>query len=181
MAQVVLGRVQLLLGDVDGGLEHFRAALALAERQRDDLATTIALHHVGWAHLLKGEVGEATTTIERSLGLSERLGHDDGITYGVEGFIGICALRGDVERAGLLAGAAQSMRERIGLFNPAEFTFQAQVIAEIRAGDGAALFDRAFEKGRRLTPAEAVAIAREAAAAVRAGAAVPPSGLGGPA
>ncbi|WP_210506423.1 DUF4062 domain-containing protein [Naasia sp. SYSU D00057] len=161
MTHVTLGRVRVFLQDVPGALAHFDAAVELAERQQDDLALTIALHHQGWSHLLQGDAGAAAAAFEHGLRLSLRLRHDDGIAYGLEGFIGIAGLGGDPERAGVLAGATRSMRERVGLFNPADYTFHARVVEELRAGEGAAAFERGFERGRRMSPDEAVAVAME--------------------
>ncbi|WP_210480698.1 DUF4062 domain-containing protein [Naasia sp. SYSU D00948] len=162
-AQIVLGRLQLVLGNVEGGLPHFEAALRLAEQQQDDLALAVALHDTGWAHLLLGHAEEARKVISRGLEISVRLDHDEGIAYGLEAFVGIAALSGDPERAGFLAGAARSRRERVGQFNPADFTFHARMLDQLRAGGAGELVDRGFEAGRRASRDEAVAVAREIA------------------
>jgi predicted ATPase len=156
MALVSRGRLSLLTQDSDAALADFTAAAALAEARQDGLGISIALHHLGWAHLLRGAVPEAAAALERALRLSLDVGHDDGVAYGLEGCIGVAALQGDVERAGRLLGAAQSLRERVGLFNPAAFTFHSQLVAHIRAGQGAELFEQGYQAGRRMSADEAV-------------------------
>ncbi|BDZ46055.1 hypothetical protein [Naasia aerilata] len=84
----------------------------------------------------------------------------------------MAALSGDVERAGRLLGAAQTLRERVGLFNPSAFAFHSQLVGSLRSGPGAELFEHGYTEGRGLTPQDAVeealALTRERPVAVGA-------------
>jgi len=74
--------------------------------------------------------------------------------------------RDELERAAKLFGAAFAMCERIGAFlPPTDLGTYKRVAAEVRGRIGAA----PFVMGERLTPAEAVASARELAADIAAG------------
>ncbi|WP_210480699.1 DUF4062 domain-containing protein [Naasia sp. SYSU D00948] len=159
LAHIAFGRIELLRQDVASALRHFERALDLAEQQQDSLALTLALHHVGMGHLLLGNLDTAMTSMQRGLQVSVGLHHDEFMALGLEGFIGVAAVRGDIERAGLLTGAARALRERAGMFNPTDYAFAYKFVKEIRAGSDAALFERNYERGRRMSPQEAVDVA----------------------
>ncbi|MBG6237884.1 putative ATPase [Mycetocola sp. CAN_C7] len=161
MALVALGRVALLQSQVDGAFEDFRESLALARQQQDELSETIALHHLGWAQLLRGEPDAAQQSFETSLGLSARLGHREGIAYGLEGLVATEASAGRVERSGRLLGAAERLRQQSGLYNAPSFSFHQRWVDQIRTGDAAAAFARARADGRELTSAAATEYALE--------------------
>ncbi|MET0783614.1 MAG: DUF4062 domain-containing protein [Leifsonia flava] len=165
MALVTLGRVALLARKEHAALNRFEESLALAESERDDLGMAIALHHLGWAHLLLGAIDHARHCFERSLTVSAGLGHDEGVAYGLEGLAAIAAAAGDVERAGRLAGAATSLRERSGLYNAPTFSFHETFLAPLRASDAADTLAAAVAEGERMSSetATAYALAPEAA------------------
>jgi predicted ATPase len=159
MVLVTLGRTALLSRKVHAALNRFRESLALAEEQNDELSETIALHHLGVALALEGQIDEARSAFESSLAKSARLHHDDGIAYGLEGLIVPAVSSGDIERAGILAGAAQNLREETGLYNAPTFAFYQPWIDGILAGDGAAVFEAGRTQGRSLSAAQAVSYA----------------------
>ena len=51
--------------------------------------------------------------------ISMALDHDEGIAYAIEGLCAVAAVRGDVEVAATLAGAAEMTRQRITMFDAA--------------------------------------------------------------
>ena len=66
---------------------------------------------------------------------------------------------GDPERAARLEGAAQGIRQRVGLPKwPLLRRTEAELVARVRQRLGAGLFDQAFSAGSALTQREAVAI-----------------------
>lgn len=161
MSLVTLGRVALLQQKVHGALNRFDEALSLARGRRDELGVTIALHHLGWAHLLLGDQDTAKGSFDESLAISARLGHDEGIAYGLEGLVAVAATAGDIRRAGLLLGASQCLREQKGLYNAPTFSFHQASVAPILASDSAADFESARIEGRRLSSDAAVDLAAQ--------------------
>ncbi|MFF9562869.1 DUF4062 domain-containing protein [Leifsonia sp. NPDC014704] len=160
MALVMLGRVALLREQVDAALGHFEESLTLAHDNGDELGVTIAQHHRGWARLLLGDAAGATSDFSACLALSRRLGHVEGIAYGLEGMVAVAALSGDVGRAGRLLGASRSLRERTGLHNAPAFSFHQlfvdRMLAAASASDAEA-FEAAVAEGRSLPADRAVA------------------------
>ncbi|TXN32438.1 ATP-binding protein [Lacisediminihabitans profunda] len=163
MAFVTRGRVALMRQDLDGALACFTESLALTKLQRDDLGTAIALHHLGWVNLLRGDPATASAAFDESLAISARLGHVEGVAYGLEGFVGIAAASQDADRAGRLLGASESLRQQTGLYNARSFSFHEQAVQPIIDGPAAAVFERARAEGHDLSLEEAVSLALPAA------------------
>jgi hypothetical protein len=161
MALVSLGRLSLIQQKVNTALEQFTESLAATRIQRDELGVAIALHHLAWAELVLGETDKAKQGFDESLTLSARLGHDEGVAYGLEGLVAIAATQGDIERAGRLYGASQRLREHTGLFDAPSFTFHQQMVDQIMTTDAAATFEDARLAGRTLSPGAAVEYAEE--------------------
>jgi hypothetical protein len=102
--------------------------------------------------------------MERALDLVIGLRYEHGIAYQLESFLGVAGVLGDVERAGLLGGAAGALRERLGLLNPSDAVLHLGIVEQIRTGPGADRYERGLLEGRRLSVDDAVAVARAVAA-----------------
>ncbi|MET0714702.1 MAG: DUF4062 domain-containing protein [Mycetocola sp.] len=144
----VLGRILHLRGDAAGAVECYERARKLAARTGDEFAERIALNQIGWSRIAAGEPQPELFT--RALELSLRLRNEDGDAYALEGLAGSAAVAGDVERAGLLLGAAEALRARTGLHEQRSYvTYQSFVDAVITT-DRAAEFEAASVVGRRM-------------------------------
>ncbi len=159
MALVTIGRVEYLSGRVDSAVERIEESLRLAKESRNGFATVIAQHHLGWGLIAKGRIDEAEAITHEALATSVAVGHQEGVAYGLESLLGVAAARGDIERAGLMLGASQALREQVGLYNPAAFAFHDPLVAELRAGPQADAFERGYTSGRMLSLEEALAFA----------------------
>lgn len=160
MALVMLGRIELAIGDPAGARSRFEDSLGLASTQGERLGIVIAHNHVGWALLMLGDLEGAETEFRAGLDLSVALGHDEGIAYGLEGFVGLRAAASDARGAGLLLGAAQALRLRKGVMNPSAFDFFAGPLQQLRGEGRSAELDEAVAQGRELSVAEAIALVR---------------------
>ncbi len=161
MALVMLGRIAMLSSDLGAARDRFEESLSLASAQGERLGIVIAQNHRGWARLFAGDAEGAHEDFARSLDLSLALGHDEGVAYGLEGFVGLRAGRGDVREAGLLLGAAETLRRRKGIVNPGAYAFAAVPLGALRAAGAGDALDAAVEEGRGLTVAEALAHVRD--------------------
>ncbi|GAA2011236.1 ATP-binding protein [Microbacterium ulmi] len=156
MALVMLGRVALVAGDETAAPARFEESLRLATAQGELLGIVIALNHRGWARFFAGDLDGARADFARSLEQSLSLRHDEGIAYGLEGFVGLAAAQGDARRAGLLLGAARALRTRKGILNPGAFEFHMIPLATLREHGAGAELDTAMAEGRGLSVAEAI-------------------------
>ena len=73
----------------------------------DRFVETVALTNVGWARLALGDA--RPERFVRALEISLQLGFEDGTGYELEGLGACAALLGDVDRSGMLLGAAEAL------------------------------------------------------------------------
>ena len=107
LSLVALGRVSLAMGQLEQAVSLFDQSLAAATAGGDGFTESIAMHHIGRMQLFAGQTDAAAATFRDSLRLSIGLDHDEGVAYAIEGLSAIAALGGDLDRAGVLAGAAR--------------------------------------------------------------------------
>lgn len=160
LALVGQGRVESILGREDRAADCYLRAGQVAREHSDTLSTLISDHHIGRVQLFAGRLDEAEHTFQASVRLSDSLGLMGGIADGLEGLSAIAAARGEVERAGLMSGAAAAMRQRLGFYEVAAFVFHERYLDTVRKLDPPALAS-AQARGAELTTAEAVAVALE--------------------
>jgi predicted ATPase len=159
LALVTLGRVALLEEKTDEALEHLEESLRLSKERQDGFSTTVAQHHLGWAYIAKGRIDEAEDELEESLQYTNQVRHHEGSAYALEGLLGVAAARGDIERAGLMFGASEMLREQVGMYNPVAFAFDRRLVEQLRSGATRDAFERGHTAGRMLSPEEAIAYA----------------------
>jgi predicted ATPase len=168
LALVGLGRVESASGHEDRAAECYLKAGRVARDHSDMLSTLITDHHIGRVQLFAGRLEEAEETFRTSVYLPDSLGMRGGVADGFEGLSAIAAVRGQVERAGLLSGAAAALRQRLGFYEVAAFVFHERYLDIVR-NQQPEVFERAQARGRELTTTEALAVALE-----EPGPAVPP-------
>jgi predicted ATPase len=164
---VAEGRLALAKGDMPGAIQRFEQALAIGRDLENYLSLSIALHYLGWARLISGQLHEAADTFSEALDVSPVIAHDQGVAWDLEGMIGIAITIGDIENAGVLAGAAAALRDRIGLQDRADAVFHRQMIEQVRQSPAAPVFDQAYAVGRRMSAADAVDLAWQVTRSVR--------------
>ncbi len=106
---------------------------------------SITLANSGWARLARGE--PRPDLFARHLELSLQLGNDDGIGFALEGLAACAAAAGDVERAGILLGAGETVRLRTGLVDQRSNLTYRPFVDRILASDAAADFEAARGRG----------------------------------
>ena len=79
-----------------------------------------------------------------------RLRNEDGDAYALEGLGVAAAVQGDVERAGLLLGAAEALRARTGLHEQRSYVTYQRYVDAVLATDRAVEFEAARVVGRRM-------------------------------
>ncbi|BDV29686.1 DUF4062 domain-containing protein [Microbacterium terricola] len=158
ITEVSRGRLAWLRGDTDQALAHFDHATAVAEGGDDLFTQSMAGNQRARLQLMRGETDAAADGFSRTLVLSVRLHHDEGIAYGLEGLSAVAAARAESWRAGALSTAATTIRHRIGFFDVEAFTVHTPHLETLRESDPEAL--AAGERaGEDMTVAEAIAVA----------------------
>jgi predicted ATPase len=157
LALIALGRLAWALDDAEGAAARFAEASAAARAGGGIFGLSVATHHLARVRLLAGETDAAAFGFTEAMRMSMELDHDEGIAYAIEGLSAIASLRGDVESAAVLAGAAESTRERLTMFDAAQFVFHLHYLAA--AGGDAEAVAAAFARGRGLSAREGAAYA----------------------
>jgi predicted ATPase len=158
ITEVSRGRLAWLSGRLDDALGHFDRATEIAEAGGDVFTLSIAGNQRARMQFMRGDVDTAAEGFTRTLLLSIRLHHDEGVAYGLEGLCAVAAAHGQAWRAGALYAAAAAIRHRIGFFDVAAFVVHTARLEQLREkeGDAVAAGERV---GAELSVAEAVALA----------------------
>jgi predicted ATPase/DNA-binding SARP family transcriptional activator/tetratricopeptide (TPR) repeat protein len=156
-----LGTIWQNTGDNDRAEQLHAEALALAEQVGDRRLACVALTNLGLVALARKDYERARSYHARSLELAEAVGERRSIAESLEELAGVDAAAGLMERAAVLFGASQAAREAIGapILGPDLARFQ-KVVAEVRLALGEGAFTEAERRGRAMSEAEAVALAR---------------------
>lgn len=143
-----LGSVELFRGRADRALAIFDAVREDARRLGDLFVESLSLTNAGWARLALGEA--RPELFARHLELSLKLGNEDGVGYAFEGLAACAAVMGDIERSGLLLGAAETVRTRTGLIEQRSYVTYGPFVEQVLASERAAEFEAARARGRAM-------------------------------
>jgi predicted ATPase/DNA-binding SARP family transcriptional activator len=155
-----LGTVLQNTGDPDRAAELHAEALALAEQVGDRRLACVALTNLGLAALARKDYPAARSFHARSLAHAEAIGERRSIAECLEEMAGVDAAAGLAERAAVLFGASQAMREAVGspILGPDLARFH-RTVAGVRLALGDERFAAAEQRGRGMPEAEAIALA----------------------
>jgi predicted ATPase len=162
VAVLTAGLVETAMGRHDAALGHLREARALAERFDHAGLSAWSQVQLGILALVRGQFEEARALLDEGLELSLATRSTRNVTLCLTAFAQLAFVEGDGEQAALLAGAAEGLRQRVGLRAwPLQQQGEAQMVAQIRHALDADRFDQVFAAGARLNRREAVAAVRD--------------------
>jgi hypothetical protein len=166
VAAGAVGNFEKAAGRYDDAQRHLSEAHALADRFGYAFLATYSQMRLGALAVARGRLDEARALLGDGLAVSLAAHSTQNTTEALAGFAQLAFADGDLERAALLAGAAEGLRRRAGLAVwPAERRQEADVTAQIRQALGADRFDQAHAAGARLNRRDAAAAARDSAPA----------------
>jgi hypothetical protein len=147
-------------GDLDLAVVHYEDAL---RRARAAALTEFVAAILGWRGLVEGDRGNlarAAATHREALALHAALGDRRGMAHALAN-LAVLAAGEQPEPAARLLGAADGLRERVGLpsVDRTNGTAYGRAHSAARAALGEAAFAAAWTAGRALTPLEALALA----------------------
>ena len=155
-----LGRAALYQGKHEQAETLFDEALALARAAGDRWTTAYALSGLGQLALRSGDLGRARPMLVESLRIRQELGDKRGVARGLLGMARAGWESGQAERMVQLAGAAGALMAAIGVeMEPAYRDDYERIMAQARRQMGDEQYAAAWERGRAMTPDEAVAYA----------------------
>jgi predicted ATPase len=162
MAEFAVGSLEMALGRYDDALRHLREARDLAERPGGDWLLAASPVQLGILAVLRGRLDEARALLEEALDLSLAARSTPFVTLCLAAHARLALAEGDPERAARLKGAAEGLRQRVGLPAwPDLRRLEEELVAQIRQELSAAQFDQAFSVGSGLTQRQAIDIIRD--------------------
>jgi tetratricopeptide (TPR) repeat protein len=157
-----VGTLEINLGRYDEAQRHLREARDLAERSGADWLLAAFPAHLGILAVLRGRLDEARALIAEGLDLSLAVRSTSLVTVCLAAYAQLALAEGDPQRAAQLKGAADGLRQRVGLSAwPYLRRLEAELVTQIRQRLGGSQFDQAFSAGFRLTQRQAVDIVRD--------------------
>ena len=162
MAEFAVGSLEMALGRYDDALRHLGEARGLAERSGGDWLLAASPVQLGILAVLRGRLDEARALIDEALDLGLAARSTPFVTLCLAAYARLALAQGDPERAARLKGAAEGLRQRVGLPAwPDQRRLDEELVTQIRQKLSAAQFDQAFSDGFGLTQRQAVDIVRD--------------------
>jgi tetratricopeptide (TPR) repeat protein len=162
VAIVTCGLVETALGRHEAALDHLREARDLAGRFDHAGLSAWAQVQLGILALARGRPEKARALLDEALELSLATHSTRNLTLCLTAFAQLAFVHGDGERAALLAGAAEGLRQRVGLRAwPLQRQGETQMVGQIRQALGADPFDENLAAGIRLSRPQAIAAVRD--------------------
>lgn len=159
LAAFNLGYAALTDGDHEEARRQIEAAQATFNQAGDAYGLARSLAALGAIALHEERPGEACTPLRQSLAISQRLGDRDDIAWALE-LTGVALASSQGERAAQLLGAAESLRDTLGIaLEGAELALHHRALELVEAALEPAMVASAWAVGRARLPDEAVALA----------------------
>jgi predicted ATPase len=157
---VALGGLRQMQGDLEAARTHLADSLRIARDLDDPHHIATALVNLGEVMQLEGDTGEAARLLREGLDRYHALGLKNCIAYCIEMLAAIDAAEGRPGEAAQLFGAADRLREVIGVpvesFNRARYDHD---LSAVRTALGDLEFRRQWDYGRALDTGQAVGLA----------------------
>lgn len=132
--------------------------LESCEIHESEKLRSYVLNNLGNIDRFEGSFDSAMERYRESLQVKQRLGDEWAIAYTIEGCADIAAARGQCAKAARLLGKASEIRQRLGApLEPRKQPEYEAILAQVRELLTAPEFELAWEEGKRLAVAEAIA------------------------
>ena len=160
-ATINLGAVAYQRGDARAAREYANAAIGLFRDLGDDGGIASAQGTSGWSSLALSDAASAEAAFREALRLAAKLGWKRGVAMNAAGLGAALVSRHQEGRAVQLFGAAASIFVELGagFDNEHEDRMQEEAITQARAALGKKAFTDAWDRGKAMTPEDAVRIA----------------------
>ena len=174
--RIIVGVATLGGGDPGSAVAQVEEGLALSRELGDGRNTAMSLFILGMVEFGRGDPGRGAPLFEEGARISQDIGDRLGGIYYVWGFGKLSALRGSPARAATLWGAAEALREQMGMalshLDLAASGYE-QDLAAVRSTLGETSFDAAWAEGRAMSFEQAIDYALQEPAEVAASSAQP--------
>jgi non-specific serine/threonine protein kinase len=157
-----LGLSALRTGAYADAISWFVEDVTLMQGLGDRIMAGFAIRHLGFALLHQHDVAGALSKFQEGLESLRLTGGQQGVAAGLAGCAAVALVREQFARAAQLLGAVEALLESgHNKLLPYDYDQYTHNVATLRAHMDAASFSAAWEAGRRLTLAQAIAEAEQ--------------------
>ena len=175
--RIIVGVAMLGGGDLGLAMAQIEEGLALSRELGDRRNTAMSLFVLGMVEFGRGDPGRGAPLFEEGARISQDIGDRLGGIYYVWGFGKLSVLRGSPARSATLWGAAEALREQMGMalshLDLAASGYE-QDLAAVRSTLGETSFAAAWAEGRAMSFEQAIDYALQEPAEVAASSEGPP-------
>jgi predicted ATPase/DNA-binding SARP family transcriptional activator/DNA-binding CsgD family transcriptional regulator len=152
-----LGEMMQKAGELAKAQSLFEENLRSDEISRDEWGEAVSRLNLGILAIEQGDLVRSEKLLFEALRAFRRLGDEDASTECLESLAGAAAARGEVVRAATLLGAAEAVREELGVpIRPVDLERYERFVASSRRGQGEASWASAWSRGRALSLQQAI-------------------------
>lgn len=149
-------------GDLSQALAFSQESLTLAREVGSKIVMSLVLGNLGNIALSLGDLSGAIAYYNEGFALAQKMGDKKTISSYLMGFAKVAAARRQPKEAAYLVSLAASEFNISKLMNVPERALYDRQVADLRAQLGEEVFIAAWNHGRTLTPAEAIAAFEQA-------------------
>jgi len=157
MALAELGDTRLMTGDVAEAVPLLEEALAIHRRIAFPNGFATALGERAHAARMQGDPVLAARLFAESITVGEEIGSERVLLGAIAGLAGVALALRQPERAARLLSAVEAIRATSGLGRYTHAGHTARILAEVRTSLPESVFVAAWDKGRTLPFADALA------------------------
>jgi predicted ATPase/DNA-binding CsgD family transcriptional regulator len=160
----VVAGAAVVEADLDSAVSQLEEGLALRRELGDPRAISMSLLALGEAELNRGDPDRGAALLEEGARIARELGDMLGTCYFVWEWGKLSALRESPVRAARLWGAAEALREQLGIsLSPYDLAASGyeRDLAAVRSALDESAFDAAWAEGRAMPPEQAIGYALE--------------------
>jgi predicted ATPase len=165
---LILANLAVASGDGDRAQEFYDEAIQVCRQAGDIWGLGIILSVTAGLRIVGDDFERACAQASEALSHCQELEDPRGIAWSLDVFAGLLAARGHADGAARLWGASDGLLSSVGgSLNPTIRWIRDRYIQQVKTSLGVGPFETARAEGRAMSPAQAVALARQQAMLLR--------------
>ena len=159
---MILANIAVSSGDNDRAQPLYDESIEVCRRAGEKWGLGILLSVAAGLRIVRQDFVGARAQASEAMALCQELDDPRGIAWSLDVFAGLLAAGGDADRAARLWGASDALLERVGgSLNPTIAWIRDRYFEPVKTSLGPESFKVARAEGHAMSPAQAVALARQ--------------------
>ena len=158
----ILANIAVSSGDNDRAQALYDEAIEISRRAGETWGLGIIISVAAGLRIVRQDFDEARAQASEAMALCQEFDDPRGIAWSLDVFAGLLAAGGHADRAARLWGASDALLQRVGgSLNPTVAWIRDRYFEAVKTSLGPGSFETARAEGRAMSPAQAVALARQ--------------------